>query len=186
MPHLMYVMCDNGSMSLTEYSPSSQALSMTSQPVEPLVMSWLASFSSPKTRQAYGYDLRRFSEWLDHHKAGGLLNEHLEEAREAILNLEVMPSMRCLMVAGPALERNHISAYNCAYAAVDHVRFFDECLLILMHGTGVGFSVERQFINQLPEVPGEFTDTDDIIVVADSKEGWQEGFRKLLVHLYAG
>ena len=65
----------------------------------------------------------------------------------AILNLEIMPSMRALMTAGPALERNHIAAYNCAYAAVDHVRFFDECLLILMHGTGVGFSVERQFIN---------------------------------------
>lgn len=90
MPHLMYVMCDNGSMSLTEYSPSTQDLAVTSQPVEPLVMSWLASFSSPKTRQAYGYDLRRFSEWLDHHKAGGLLNasrahldlfaRHLEEA----------------------------------------------------------------------------------------------------------
>lgn len=90
MPHLMYVMCYSPSMSLTEYSPSSHALSLPSQPADPVVMAWLASFSSPKTRQAYSYDLRRFAEWLAHHRAGGLLEasrshldlfaRHLEEA----------------------------------------------------------------------------------------------------------
>ena len=97
-----------------------------------------------------------------------------------------MPSMRALMTAGPALAKNHIAGYNCAYLSVDHPKAFDECLFILMHGTGVGFSVERQHVNKLPEVPEEQVDVEDTIVVQDSKEGWQSAFRKLITYLYDG
>jgi ribonucleoside-triphosphate reductase (thioredoxin) len=104
----------------------------------------------------------------------------------AVLTLQIMPSMRALMTAGPALAKNHIAGYNCAYLSVDHPKAFDECLYVLMHGTGVGFSVERQHINKLPEVPEEILDVDDVIVVQDSKEGWQSAFRKLITYLYDG
>ncbi len=109
-----------------------------------------------------------------------------KKLEQAVLNLDIMPSMRALMTAGPALARNHIAGYNCAYLSVDHPKAFDECLYILIHGTGVGFSVERQHINKLPEVPEELVDVDDIIVVQDSKEGWQSAFRKLITYLYNG
>ena len=108
------------------------------------------------------------------------------ELEKAVLNLEVMPSMRALMTAGKALDDNNIAGYNCAYLSVDHPKAFDECLYILMHGTGVGFSVERQFINKLPEIPNEVVDVDDTIVVQDSKEGWQSSFRKLISYLFEG
>ena len=104
----------------------------------------------------------------------------------AVLTLQIMPSMRALMTAGPALAKNHIAGYNCAYLSVDHPKAFDECLYVLMHGTGVGFSVERQHINKLPEIPEEILDVDDVIVVQDSKEGWQSAFRKLITYLYDG
>jgi len=90
------------------------------------------------------------------------------------------------MTAGPALDKNHIAGYNCAYLSVDHFKAFDECLYILMHGTGVGFSVERQHIQKLPNVPEEIIDTQDVLVVTDSKEGWQSAFRKLITNLYEG
>ena len=104
---------------------------------------------------------------------------------KAILNLEIMPSMRSLMAAGGALEQNHIAAYNCAYVAVDHPRVFDETLLILMNGTGVGFSVERQHIAKLPEVPN-LEEDPSILVVKDSKKGWQDSLRMLISSLYSG
>jgi len=104
----------------------------------------------------------------------------------AIVTMEVMPSMRAMMTAGPALERNHIAAYNCSYLPVDSPRSFDECLYILMHGTGVGFSVERQFINQLPTIPDIFELSETCIIVQDSKEGWFRSFKELINLLYAG
>jgi len=109
-----------------------------------------------------------------------------KKLEQAVLNLDIMPSMRALMTAGTALAKNHIAGYNCAYLSVDHPKAFDECLYILIHGTGVGFSVERQHINKLPEIPNELIDVDDIIVVQDSKEGWQSAFRKLITYLYNG
>lgn len=105
---------------------------------------------------------------------------------EAILNLKVMPSMRALMTAGPALERDPIAGYNCAFVAIDNYRAFDEILYILMCGTGMGFSVERQFINHLPTVAETFTNTDIVITVKDSKSGWANAFRELLALLYSG
>ena len=104
----------------------------------------------------------------------------------AMVTLKVMPSMRAMMTAGPALERNHIAAYNCSYLPVDNPRSFDECLYILMHGTGVGFSVERQFVSQLPKVPDEFEYSETTIIVQDSKEGWHRGYKELINILYAG
>ena len=105
---------------------------------------------------------------------------------EAVLNLDIMPSMRALMSAGKALERDHVAGFNCSYLAVDTPRAFDEALYILMCGTGVGFSVERQYVNKLPDLPEELFDTDTIIKVADSKIGWAKAYKELLSLLYSG
>jgi len=105
---------------------------------------------------------------------------------EGIYNLDVVPSMRALMVAGPALERDNIAGYNCSYLPIDDPKAFDECMFILMNGTGVGFSVERQYINKLPEVPERIYDSETVIVVADSKQGWASAFRQLISLLYSG
>ena len=113
-------------------------------------------------------------------------NKDRKELEDAVLSLEIMPSMRALMTAGPALERDNTCAYNCSYVAVDDPKAFDETLLILMNGTGVGFSVERQYVNQLPEIPEKLFDSDTTIIVKDSKEGWAKGFRQLIAILYSG
>jgi ribonucleoside-triphosphate reductase len=109
-----------------------------------------------------------------------------DQLEEAVLNLDIMPSMRALMSAGKALERDHVAGFNCAYLAVDSPRAFDETLYILMCGTGVGFSVERQYVNKLPDLPEELFDTDTIIKVADSKIGWAKSYKELLSLLYSG
>ena len=106
--------------------------------------------------------------------------------RDAILSLSVMPSMRMMMTAGPALDRDNTAGYNCSYIAVDDPKAFDEAMMILLCGTGVGFSVERQHIARLPEVPEKLFDAEDVIVVHDSKEGWAKAYRKLVAMLYAG
>ena len=108
------------------------------------------------------------------------------ELRTAILNLEVMPSMRLLMAAGAAVERDNIAAYNCSYLAVNSKRAFSEALYILMNGTGVGFSCERQEIAHLPVLPDVFKEVDDTIVIGDSKLGWAKAYRKLLSSLWEG
>ena len=95
-----------------------------------------------------------------------------KELENAVLNLEIMPSMRALMTAGEALKRDNVAGYNCSYVGVNRLRSFDEILYILMCGTGVGFSVERGEVDQLPIIAEEFHDTDTTIVVADSKSGW--------------
>ncbi len=109
-----------------------------------------------------------------------------EELEEAILNLQVMPSMRALMTAGVAAERDNTCIYNCSYLPVDHIRAFDEAMFILLCGTGVGFSVERQSISKLPDIPAELNQSNDVIFVEDSKEGWAKALHKLLSHLYTG
>ena len=117
-------------------------------------------------------------------KAPGI-KEH-EEIRQAVLNLEVMPSMRLLMSAGEACDRDNIAAFNCSYLAVNNKRSFSEALYILMNGTGVGFSCERQEIAKLPLIPAELVKTEDVIVVEDSKLGWAKAFKKLLSSLWEG
>ena len=114
------------------------------------------------------------------------LKKELKEVKEAVLNLEVMPSMRLLMTAGEACDRDNISAYNCSYLAVNNKRAFSEALYILMNGTGVGFSCERQEIDKLPSIPLDLDTCDDLIVVEDSKLGWAKAFKKLLSSLYEG
>lgn len=120
----------------------------------------------------------------------GLKKKETEEvsqrAFKAISEVATLPSMRALMTAGPALDRDNMAGYNCAYAAIDHPRAFDEALYILSCGTGLGFSVERQFISQLPDVSEEFYDTETTIVVEDSKIGWASSFRELIGLLYSG
>lgn len=110
----------------------------------------------------------------------------VSELRQAIVDLKVMPSMRGLMTAGPALDRDNTCLYNCSYLPVDDPKAFDEAMFILMCGTGVGFSVERQYINKLPEVPEKLFQSDTTIVVKDSKEGWAKSYRQLISLLYAG
>lgn len=110
----------------------------------------------------------------------------IKQIEEAILNLEVMPSMRAMMTAGPALERDNTAGYNCSYLPVDDPKSFDEAMFILLCGTGVGFSVERQYVSKLPDVPDELFVSEDVIVVHDSKEGWAKALRKLIAMLYAG
>lgn len=105
---------------------------------------------------------------------------------QAIVNLDVMPSMRALMSAGKALERDHMAGYNCSFVAIDNQRAFDEIMFILMCGTGVGFSVERQFIAELPVVAEDFHHADTVIIVPDNKIGWASSFRDLVSLLYAG
>jgi ribonucleoside-diphosphate reductase alpha chain len=112
--------------------------------------------------------------------------ETINEIEEAILNLEVMPSMRALMTAGQAADRDNTCVYNCSYLPVDHPRAFDEAMFILLCGTGVGFSVERQAIQKLPQVPETIAEVEDVIVVQDSKEGWAKSLRKLISLLYVG
>ena len=114
------------------------------------------------------------------------INGTRAELEEATLNLEVMPSMRSIMTAGPALARDNIAGYNCSYVAVDRMTAFDEILYILMNGTGVGFSVERQHVQNLPVVADEFHPSDTTIIVADSRTGWAKSLKELIANLYAG
>ena len=112
-------------------------------------------------------------------------SETWRKIEDYIIGLSVMPSMRALMTAGSALERENIAGYNCSYIPIDNPKAFDEILYILMNGTGVGFSVERQYVNKLPTIPDrEFENTDDVVAVADSKEGWARGFKDLISYLY--
>ena len=109
-----------------------------------------------------------------------------KEARKAIENLEVMPSMRALMTAGDALDRDNVAGFNCSYMPIDHPKAFDEMMYVLMCGTGAGFSVERQYIQKLPEVAEDFHETDSVIHVSDSKIGWAKAYRELIAMLYSG
>ena len=109
-----------------------------------------------------------------------------EEVHNAVVDHKIMPSMRALMTAGPALDRDHIAAYNCSFIAVDSPRAFDEAMYILMNGTGVGFSVEQKYINDLPVVAEELYKTDTVIVVDDSKLGWAKSYKELIALLYQG
>ena len=121
--------------------------------------------------------------WLDR----GLINQtDANKLTDYILNMDIMPSMRCMMTAGPALERDNVAGYNCSYIPIDHPKAFDELMYILMCGTGVGFSVERENINKLPEIADELFDSDTTIIVKDSKIGWASAFRELVSLLYAG
>jgi ribonucleoside-triphosphate reductase len=141
-------------------------------------------------RENWDETVARYFNFFDEHvkEVTGytVTKEERKELEDAVLNLEIMPSMRCLMTAGEALKRENVAGYNCSYVAVDSPRSFDEILYILMNGTGVGFSVESKFVDQLPVVAESFHDTDTTIQVADSKLGWAKSLKELIHLLYAG
>ena len=136
-------------------------------------------------RETWSETVQRYTDYL-YSKDINLTKQDWDDIEGAILELEVMPSMRALMTAGDAADRDNTCIYNCSYLAVDHPRAFDEAMFILLCGTGVGFSVERQSICHLPEIPLTLGQTDDVIVVQDSKEGWAKSLRKLISLLYTG
>ena len=113
-------------------------------------------------------------------------DSYIRQIEDAILSLDVMPSMRAMMSAGPAALRDNTAMYNCSYLTVKNIKSFDQAMFILLCGTGVGFSVERQYINKLPEVPDKMFDSETTIVVKDSKEGWAKALRQLIALLYSG
>ena len=137
-----------------------------------------------KRRETWAETVTRYvGFWVDR---GQLDNKTSDKMWHAIHNLEVMPSMRCMMTAGEALNKDNVAGFNCSYLAIDSPRSFDELMYVLMCGTGVGFSVERNFINKLPTIAESFHKTDSVIVVSDSKIGWASAFRELIAMLYAG
>ena len=127
-----------------------------------------------------------FTEHLEETCGYVLTNGERVDLENSVKELNVMPSMRCLMTAGPALKKENVSGYNCSYVKVDSQRSFDEILYVLMNGTGVGFSVEEAYTNMLPVVPDQLYETDTTIVVADSKLGWARAFKELISLLYGG
>jgi ribonucleoside-diphosphate reductase alpha chain len=140
-------------------------------------------------REHWSETVDRYISFISNHLATKqnytLSAELKEELRTAILNREVMPSMRAMMTAGEALERDNTAGYNCSYLPVDDVKSFDEAMYILLCGTGVGFSVEQKYVSKLPEVP-ELFNSDTTIVVSDSKAGWAKALRQLVALLYSG
>ena len=148
---------------------------------------WLPS---EKRRETWDETIQRYFDFFQEHLKEtcdyDLKPELRKELESAVLRLGVMPSMRCLMTAGEALKRENIAGYNCSYVAISRVQAFDEILYVLMNGTGVGFSVERQYITQLPPVAEEFHPSDTVITVADSKLGWAKAYKELLGLLWIG
>jgi ribonucleoside-diphosphate reductase alpha chain len=140
-------------------------------------------------RESWEETVERYFKFFDSHlkdQKVKLTKEEREELKTAVLNLEIMPSMRSLMTAGEALERDHTAGYNCSYLAINRVRAFDEILYILMCGTGVGFSVEKQYVDKLPTIAEEFTQSDTTIIVQDSKAGWAKSYKELVSLLIGG
>ncbi len=137
-------------------------------------------------RETWEETVQRYVDFFDKRTQGQFSDVLQGEVRQAIVNLEVMPSMRALMTAGEALERENLAGFNCSYLAINTKRSFSEALYILMCGTGVGFSCERQEISKLPQVPEDLNKSDDVIVVADSKEGWAKAYNRLLNALWDG
>jgi len=135
-------------------------------------------------RESWGETVQRYIENVVS-KLPEVDTETVHEISQSIFGLEVMPSMRAMMTAGPAADRDNTCMYNCSYLPVDDPKSFDEAMFILLCGTGVGFSVERQFISKLPEIPELFS-SDTTVVVKDSKEGWAKALRQVLALLWAG
>lgn len=135
-----------------------------------------------KRRETWNETVTRFMHNIVGNKVDKATAEQIESA---ILNMDIMPSMRAVMTAGPAADRDNTCVYNCSYLPVDDPKSFDEAMFILLCGTGVGFSVERQFVSKLPEVPTLFN-SDTVIAVKDSKEGWSKALRQLIALLYSG
>ena len=148
-----------------------------------------ARWDDDKKRETWTESVSRYVNWFEQQcdKQGHDLSEQdKRRVFDGIASLKAMPSMRAFMTAGKALEKDNVAGYNCAYITVDHPRAFDETVYVLMCGTGVGFSVERQYVTKLPEVPEELFECDSVISVADSRVGWAGGLRQLLQLLWGG
>ena len=145
---------------------------------------------SEKRRETWNETVARYFDFFENHlkesQEYNLSKQLRSELEDAVLNLEIMPSMRSLMTAGEALSRDNVAGYNCSYIAVNRVRAFDEILYVLMCGTGVGFSVERQYVEKLPTIAENFSTTETEIVVEDSKAGWAKSYKELISLLIAG
>jgi ribonucleoside-diphosphate reductase alpha chain len=143
-----------------------------------------------KRRETWGETVKRYFDFFENQLKENnnftVTPELRSELETAVLNLEIMPSMRALMTAGEALRRDNTAGYNCSYIAVNRVRAFDEILYILMCGTGVGFSVERQYVEKLPTIAENFSNTDTTIIVEDSKAGWAKSYKELVSLLIGG
>lgn len=143
-----------------------------------------------RRRENWNETVARYFNFMEDHLLKNnnyaLTRDLRNELEQAVLNLDVMPSMRAIMTAGKALERDNTAGYNCSYLPIDDPKAFDEAMYILLCGTGVGFSVEQRYVNQLPEVPEQLFDSQTTIVVADSKEGWAKALRQLVALLYSG
>jgi len=141
-------------------------------------------------REHWNETVARYFDFMETHLATKqnytLTKELRAELEQAVNDLAVVPSMRAVMTAGPALERQNVAAFNCSYLPIDDPKAFDEAMYILLCGTGVGFSVEQQYVSKLPEIPTKLYDSKSSIVVSDSKEGWAKSLRQLLALLYAG
>lgn len=141
-------------------------------------------------RETWSETVSRYFDFFEEHLKENnnfILNKDTRKLLEqSVLDLKIMPSMRCLMTAGEALRRENVAGFNCSYVAVDNLRAFDEILYILMNGTGVGFSVEQKFVEQLPIISEDFHNSETTIVVADSKLGWAKSLRELIHLLYSG
>jgi ribonucleoside-triphosphate reductase len=146
--------------------------------------------SEDNRRETWGETVDRYFDFMTDHlkKNHSYVPEEklLKELKDAVYNRNVMPSMRSVMTAGAALDRDHVAGYNCSFVPVDSPRSFDETMYILMCGTGVGFSVEYKYVNKLPAVPEAFEKSTTVIVVEDSKTGWAKAYRELLAMLWAG
>ena len=141
-------------------------------------------------RETWGETVARYFDYMEGHLGANhgykLPSSLRNELEEAVLGLQIMPSMRAMMTSGDALDRDNVCGYNCSYIPVDSPRSFDECMYILMCGTGVGFSVERENVDKLPTISDNFHDSDTVIKVGDSKPGWAKAYRELVALLYAG
>ena len=137
-------------------------------------------------RETWEETVTRYMDFMKTRKGYTLSDEEYAVLKNAIMNLEVMPSMRCLMTAGEALARDNVAGFNCSYLAISDARCFDELMYVLMCGTGVGFSVERQYVSQLPTIPADMRPSDLVIDVDDSKIGWARALRSLIGELYEG
>ena len=141
-------------------------------------------------REGWAESVKRYFDFMQEHleeNCSYKLKKSLRaELESAVLSREVMPSMRALATAGPALDRCNVAAFNCAYLPIESLRSFDELFYILLCGTGVGYSVERQYIKSLPQISEHFEKTNTIIKVADSKSGWARALKELIALLCQG
>jgi ribonucleoside-triphosphate reductase (thioredoxin) len=141
-------------------------------------------------REHWGETVARYFDFMEKHLATKqnytLTPELRKELQDAVTHLDVVPSMRAVMTAGNALERQNVAAFNCSYLPIDDAKAFDEAMYILLCGTGVGFSVEQKYVTQLPEVPDQLFPSQTSIMVSDSKEGWAKSLRQLIALLYSG